>query len=210
MSREEFIENIAKYVKKYAPSYNIKVYSPIIAQAILESGYGESLLSSRYNNHFGLKCGGSWNKKSVIMSTWEEFNAGEKTPTVDSFRVYDSFEEGVLGYFDFINWSNYFNLKGITDARTYCEVIKRDGYATANNYVDVLMDIINDLDLRKYDEDNEEEKEKTYNDKEVIDLIKVAKNVILGLYGNGEDRKNNLNEAGYDFSLIQDIVDLII
>lgn len=37
MNKQEFIEQIATYVKKYAPSYGIVVYSPIIAQAILES-----------------------------------------------------------------------------------------------------------------------------------------------------------------------------
>ena len=38
MTHQEFIEAVAKGVKKYAPAYGIKVHSPIIAQAILESG----------------------------------------------------------------------------------------------------------------------------------------------------------------------------
>lgn len=40
MKKEEFIQKIAGYVKKYAAAYEIKVCSPIIAQAILESGWG--------------------------------------------------------------------------------------------------------------------------------------------------------------------------
>ena len=43
MKKEEFIQKIAGYVKKYAAAYEIKVCSPIIAQAILESGWGESI-----------------------------------------------------------------------------------------------------------------------------------------------------------------------
>ena len=39
MKKEEFIQKIAGYVKKYAAAYEIKVCSPIIAQAILESGF---------------------------------------------------------------------------------------------------------------------------------------------------------------------------
>lgn len=39
MKKEEFIQKIAGYVKKYAAAYEIKVCSPIIAQAILESGW---------------------------------------------------------------------------------------------------------------------------------------------------------------------------
>lgn len=55
MDKQEFIKQIAAYVKKYAPSYNIKVYSPIIAQAILESAYGTSELAVNAHNYFGLK-----------------------------------------------------------------------------------------------------------------------------------------------------------
>ena len=39
-------------------------------------------------------------------------------------------ENGVIGYFDFINIPNYKNLKGVTDPRKYLENIKADGYAT--------------------------------------------------------------------------------
>lgn len=40
MTNQEFIEQVAKFVQKYAAQYGIKVHSPIIAQAILESGWG--------------------------------------------------------------------------------------------------------------------------------------------------------------------------
>lgn len=36
--QKKFIEDIARYVQKYAKTYGIKVHSAIIAQAILESG----------------------------------------------------------------------------------------------------------------------------------------------------------------------------
>ena len=42
IAREKFIADIAGYVKKYAGQYGILVYSPVIAQAVLESGWGES------------------------------------------------------------------------------------------------------------------------------------------------------------------------
>ena len=44
MDKQEFIKKIAGCVQKYAPAYGILVHSPIIAQAILESGWGESRL----------------------------------------------------------------------------------------------------------------------------------------------------------------------
>ena len=72
MEKQQFIKSIAEYVKKYASAYGIAVHSPIIAQAVLESGWGESKLASVYHNYFGLKCGTKWTGKSVNLSTMEE------------------------------------------------------------------------------------------------------------------------------------------
>ena len=57
MSKQDFITKIAGYIQKIAPEYDIRVSSPVIAQAILESAFGESRLSAIYHNYFGLKCG---------------------------------------------------------------------------------------------------------------------------------------------------------
>lgn len=151
MTKTEFIEKIATYVKKYAPAYGIRVHSPIIAQAILESGWGESKLASQYHNYFGLKCGTKWTGKSVNMTTQEEYTVGTLTAIKDDFRVYDSMEEGVKGYFEFIKLERYSNLKGITDPKQYLETIKVDGYATSSAYVTNTYKLITQYELTKYD-----------------------------------------------------------
>lgn len=89
--QKTFIENIAKYVEKYAASYGVCVHSPIIAQAILESGWGKSGLA-KYHNYFGMECGSSWEGKSVNMQTKEEYTAGVLTDIKANFRAYDSME----------------------------------------------------------------------------------------------------------------------
>lgn len=149
--KQKFVGNIAKYVKKYASSYGISVHSPIIAQAILESGWGKSKLAADYHNYFGMKCGTKWTGPSVNMTTQEEYTAGTLTTIKDNFRVYDSMENGVKGYFEFIQLSRYENLKEITDPKTYLETIKADGYATSSTYVDSLMRIIKLYNLTSYD-----------------------------------------------------------
>lgn len=98
MDKQEFIKKIAGCVQKYAPAYGILVHSPIIAQTILESGWGESRLAAVYHNYFGLKCGTKWTGKSVNLSTMEEYTPGTLTQIKDNFRVYDNMEEGVKGY----------------------------------------------------------------------------------------------------------------
>ena len=150
-SRKQFVIQIANYVRKYAPQYGIKVYSPIIAQAIHESGWGESSLSAKYHNYFGLKCGTLWTGKSVNLSTKEEYTAGTLTTIKSNFRVYDTMEEGVKGYFEFIQLSRYSNLKGVTSPRQYLQNIKNDGYATGSQYVDHTMALINLYNLTQFD-----------------------------------------------------------
>lgn len=151
MTNQEFIEQIAAYVKKYAASFGICVHSPIIAQAILESGWGKSKLAAIYHNYFGLKCGTKWKGKSVNLTTQEEYEPGTLTTIKDNFRVYGNTEEGVKGYFEFIQLSRYQNLKGITDPKKYLETIKSDGYATSSTYVQNNMRLIEQYNLTQYD-----------------------------------------------------------
>lgn len=160
MSKQEFIEQIAAYIKKYAPSYGIVVYSPIIAQAILESAYGTSELAVNACNFFGLKyregrcktCIGIYDKVGS-----EQNSDGSYTSSAMKWCKFEDMENGVIGYFDFINISNYANLKGVTDPREYLENIKADGYATSLNYVDNLMSVIETWSLTDYDKKEENE-----------------------------------------------------
>ena len=198
MTNSEFIEQIAVYVKKYAYAYGIEVHSPIIAQAILESGWGRSILAIRYHNYFGLKCGGSWNGTSVNMATKEEYEVGTLTNIRDNFRAYDSMEAGVKGYFDFINTSRYANLKGVKSPEEYVRRIKADGYATSSKYVDNIMRVIRDNKLTRFDGNGDGDMKKdeltgeVLSGKEIIDIL--AKRVIDGDYGVGSDRKKKLGE----------------
>ena len=198
MDKETFIQKVAEKVRKYAPLYGICVHSPIIAQAIIESGWGKSGLASKYHNYFGLKCGSSWKGKSVNMATKEEYKVGTMTNIRDNFRVFDDFDDGIRGYFEFINKSRYANLKGVKSPEEYCRRIKADGYATSSKYVDNIMRVIRDNKLTRFDGngDGDMKKEeltgKVLSGKEIIDIL--AKRVINGDYGTGADRKKNLGE----------------
>lgn len=151
-----FIEQIAKYVMKYASSYKIAVYSPIIAQAILESASGTSELAVNAHNYFGLKyrsgrcktCSGIYTKVGS-----EQNKDGSYTSSTMQWCKFNNMENGVIGYFDFINIANYSNLKGVTDPEIYLRNIKADGYATSLDYVDNLMAVIKKYNLTKYDKE---------------------------------------------------------
>ena len=170
-AQKKFIASIATLVKKYAPRYGIQVYSPIIAQAILESGWGESKLAAQYHNYFGLKCGTAWKGKSVNMTTKEEYSPGTLTTIKDNFRVYDSMEAGVKGYFEFIQLARYQNLKGIKDPKKYLETIRADGYATSSAYVGNVYAVIVVCNLTQYDptENSKNDKKEKVTAQQIID-----------------------------------------
>lgn len=158
MEKREFIETIATFVIHHAPLYGIKVYSPIIAQAILESAYGTSELAVNAHNYFGLKYREGRCKTciGIYRKVGSEQNAdGSYVSSTMQWCKFDGMEQGVIGYFDFINISNYANLKCVTDYRKYLENIKADGYATSLNYVDNLINVIETWDLTQYDEEED-------------------------------------------------------
>ena len=154
-SQQKFIDSIAGYVAKYAPQYGILVNSTIIAQAINESGWGTSDLAKRHN-YFGLKCRSGWTGPSYSKVTQEEYIPGTVVNITDNFRVFDSMEAGVKGYFDFLfeaqAYGRYDNLRGITDPIIYAQTIKDDGYCTRSNYVSELVEIIDSYKLRDFDQ----------------------------------------------------------
>ena len=106
------------------------------------------------------------------------------------------------GYFDFINYSRYANLKGVTDPQTYVENIKADGYATSSTYVTNLMRVIRDNNLTQYDGVAPQTPSKSVDE--------VAQDVVNGKYGNGADRKAALEAAGYNYDEVQAKVNEIL
>lgn len=157
MTPQQFIEKIAPLVQKYAPQYNIKVCSPVIAQAVLESASGTSELAVNAHNYFGLKyrAGRCPSACGIYYKIGSEQNPdGSYTSSAMQWMKFSNMDNGVKGYFDFINISNYANLKGVTDPKTYLERIKTDGYATSINYVQNLLNIIDKYNLTKYDTTN--------------------------------------------------------
>lgn len=196
--QQTFIDKVYNELKKCAPAYNIKAYPAIIAQAILESDWGESRLAKQYNNYFGLKCGSYWKGRAINLTTSEEVN-GQNVNVSTMFRVYSSFGGGIIGYLDFINTKRYANLKGIKNSYEYLTLIKKDGYATSSAYVKSLMNIINSYDLERYAYTSYG---KSYN--------QIALECIRGKYGNGRERKEKIEALGYDYSRVQSIVNQML
>lgn len=200
--QQTFISLIYANCELFADDYGIKCIPAIVGQAIIESNWGNSVLSAKYHNYFGLKCGSSWNGKSVNLTTKEEYKAGTFTTIKDNFRVYDCMKNGVRGYFDFINTKRYANLKGVTDVMTYLERLKADGYATSSKYVNTVYKAVQNYVNPWLELDKEQN---------VLKPIKeVALEVIAGKWGNGSTRNIKLTQAGYNYKSVQSMVNSIL
>lgn len=187
---KQFIETISPIIQDEAKARGYKVCSPIIAQACVESAYGTSKLGYLWHNYFGMKTGSSWHGKSVNLKTNEEYNS-QLVSIRDNFRVYDSMEDGVKGYFDFINTKRYANLRDATTPEEYLRLIKQDGYATSSSYVNTCMNVVNKYNLTEYDDEYRPISP---------DLIE---RVVDGAYGNGKARELALTKEGYKYSDVQ-------
>lgn len=154
MTKQQFIDQIAPLVQKYAPKYSICVCSPVIAQALLESAAGTSELAVNANNYFGLKYTANRCPTAngyYVKEGSEQNPDGSYKTSVMKWMKFPNMDAGVQGYFDFLNTSRYFNLKGITSPEDYLNKIKADGYATSLKYVDNLLKVIKDNNLLRFD-----------------------------------------------------------
>ena len=146
-----FITTIAPLIQKYALQNGYLICSPIIAQAIGESNQGKSELAIKAYNFFGLKDNNDWNGDKILYKTKEEYVQGKLVQVEHYFRKFKNMEDGVKGYFQFINNSRYSNLRKATTPKQYLEYLKADNYATSSNYVDKNLSYILKYNLTSYD-----------------------------------------------------------
>lgn len=115
-----------------------------LAQGLLESGAGKSLLTVSSNNHFGIKCHNEW--------TGRRFYKDDDIKD-DCFRVYDNARESFEDHSKFLlrpRYQSLFSLK-TTDYKGWARGLKACGYATNPQYADKLIGLIELYGLYEYD-----------------------------------------------------------
>jgi LysM repeat protein len=114
-----------------------------MAQAILESGNGKSMLSVKANNHFGIKCHG-WDGPGVRK---------DDDKKNECFRKYKNGKESFDDHSLFLKKQRYAFLfeYDITDYKAWAKGLKKAGYATDPAYAKRLITLIEDNDLDKLD-----------------------------------------------------------
>lgn len=139
-NRDQYIDQYKDLAIKEMKEFGIPA-SITLAQGCLESENGNSSLARRGNNHFGIKCKGSWDGASVF------FDDDEKN---ECFRCYKSPEDSYADHSNFLisnrRYSSLFSLPK-TDYVGWANGLKSAGYATDPNYASRLIKIIEDFHL---------------------------------------------------------------
>lgn len=141
-----------RYILTYYPlaveqmeRHNIPA-SITLAQGLLESGAGNSTLTKKSNNHFGIKADSNWK--------------GKRTSSMDNgrkcyFRVYDDPRDSYEDHSQFLvgrsRYASLFKLKE-TDYKGWAKGLKKAGYAEDPAYPQKLINLIERYELYKYDQ----------------------------------------------------------
>lgn len=141
-----------------------------LAQGMLESGYGNSELAKKANNHFGIKCHSNWNGAIYRL---------DDDKKDECFRKYNSVWQSYRDHSDFLRggkrYAFLFNLKK-TDYKEWCRGLKKAGYATNKNYANLLIDMIERYDLNRFVKKNNSKGKYKRNDRKENSLISESEN----------------------------------
>ncbi len=141
---KEYIEKYKDIAIKEMKKHSIPA-SITIAQGMLESGFGNSKLAKKANNHFGIKCHKDWKGKTYRKDD-------EKRR--ECFRKYYSAKESFKDHSIFLSQRNrykfLFNYK-ISDYKSWARGLKKAGYSTNPRYHRLLIAIIEEHELYKFD-----------------------------------------------------------
>ena len=171
MNKSEFIPTIAPLVVAENKKRGYPLFSSVvIAQAICESGWGQSKIMMKANAIFGIKATSSWKGKVYNANTQECYDGSTYTNITACFRAYNSLAESISDYFDLITKLERYRKACTSTTPLECiTAIKNGGYATSPTYINTIMSIINSNNLTKYD--NVEDVENSVDNSNYIEYI---------------------------------------
>lgn len=143
-SPEEYIQRYYQVAVKEMHAYGVPA-SITLAQGLLESQYGTSMLAVSANNHFGIKC------FSKTCKAGHCINRGDDTHK-DFFRKYPTVWDCYRDHSVKVTTGRYAKLKKYGhDYRRWAYGLKKCGYASDPKYATALINTIERYDLDRFD-----------------------------------------------------------
>jgi len=144
ISRQEYIDRYSHIAISNMKQYGIPA-SITLAQAMLESDNGNSTLAVEANNHFGIKCHKDWKGETIYHDDDRKGECFRKYRNPErSFNDHSLFLRGGARY------AFLFELNP-TDYKAWAHGLKKAGYATNPRYAEMLIKIIEENELYRFD-----------------------------------------------------------
>lgn len=145
--QQAFIDKLLPQAQKEAKRAGIPA-SLTLAQAIIESDWGRSILATKGYNFFGIK--GDYLGNSITKNTGE-FIGGQAIRVDAAFRSYPDLITGLQDHSNFLRRSHYHKVWYQTDYVRACMEVADAGYATSPTYSSTLINCIKAYQLYRYD-----------------------------------------------------------
>ncbi len=205
-SPEQYIALYKNDAIKEMKEYGVPA-SITLAQGMLESSNGNSILAINANNHFGIKCHSDWTGDTYHMDDDAKNECFRKYPHVlDSYRDHSKFLKERSRY------AALFALK-ISDYKGWAEGLKAAGYATNPKYPQLLINLIERYQLFIYDSENafvDSSKHVVFLSKNHVKLVKAKEGdnfeSIAKEFGVSAKRLRKYNDAADTLQLKKDDV----
>ena len=140
---QDYVARFVNVARSERSKFGIPV-SVTLAQGLLESDAGDSRLTRSANNHFGIK---TFNSKVAHVVLKDD------TPK-DKFKKYGSAWESYRDHSLLLMKNHYKHLQYLskTDYAGWAKGLQKAGYATDKTYAQKLVQIIESLELYRFDE----------------------------------------------------------
>lgn len=136
----KFYRTAQEEAEKYGQPASVK-----LAQALVESDRGESYLVQKANNHFGVKCFSKTCKKGHCVNRQDDSHK-------DYFKVYADARDSFRQHSIFLQKKRYADCFDTDEWATWCDCLKKNGYATDPKYARTLKSVIRKFRLYEFDE----------------------------------------------------------
>jgi len=144
-NKQSFLTELLPHAQQAASELGVDA-KVLLAQAALETGWGQSVIKNRAGessyNLFNIKADKSWQGKQAQVSTLE-FDGGVARKQMAGFRSYESFKESFDDYVAFIKSNPRYDaaLQHAGNAQRYVQELQKAGYATDPQYAQKIMRI---------------------------------------------------------------------
>ncbi|UZW63080.1 XVIPCD domain-containing protein [Lysobacter enzymogenes] len=151
-NKEEFIADLYPAAVRVSKQTGMSA-ELILAQAALETGWGEKVLPGT-NNIFNIKDSKGWDGPSKTFNVWE-IEGGKKVWKDQDFRVYGSIDEALTDRVKFLKENGRYTKAGLFEEGTLgnlekeAKALQKAGYATDPHYAEQLAKVFNGPTMRR-------------------------------------------------------------